>query len=262
MPTVSVITAVYNCQRTIGGAIESVLEQDYDQVEYIVIDGMSTDGTADVVSEYGDRISKVIREPDEGIYDALNKGINSASGDVIGFLHADDLLASPKVLSRVASTFIEHDSDAVFGELLYVSEDDVDKVIRYWKEKPFNRKRFHFGWMPPHPTCYIRKSCYERFGQFRTDMSIAADYELLLRLMLKEQISVRYLDEVIVRMRVGGKSNQSLSNRRLANREDALAWELNGLKKPPCLRVMKPLRKVSQYFVKPEVLAPKTDVTK
>ena len=212
---------------------------------------MSNDGTADVIEKYADRISKIVREPDDGIYDALNKGISHATGDVIGFLHADDLLAKPSAVRMIADRFAEFKTDAGYGDLLYVDNKNPTKTIRYWKSRSFSTKRFYFGWMPPHPTCYIRRECYEKFGGYRTDMSISADYELLIRMMVKEKISASYIDDVLVHMRVGGKSNQSLRNRRLANSEDATAWRHNQLKVPFLLQFDKPLRKVSQFFRRP-----------
>lgn len=250
-PKISIITAVRNCQQTVGMAIESVLGQDYNAIEYIVIDGMSTDGTDKVIAKYEHSISQHVREPDAGIYDALNKGLSYATGDVIGFLHADDLLAHPGVVSRIAKQFQQTQVDAVFGDLLYVDSKDPKQTIRYWKDQTYNANRFYFGWMPAHPTCYIRRDCYQRFGKYRDDMAISADYELLIRMMVKHKISASYIDDILVRMRVGGKSNQSWKNRRQANQEDLLAWRLNDLSAPWFLRLSKPLRKVGQFFRRP-----------
>ena len=248
---ISIITAVYNRRRTVSAAIESVLQQDYDSIEYIVVDGMSDDGTDEVIQQHKDRIDIHVREPDDGIYDALNKGIGLATGDVIGFLHADDLLAHSSVIRSIADKLQQTEADACYGDLLYVNAEDPQKVVRYWKSGEFARKRVFYGWMPPHPTCYIKRSVYETAGKYRTDMSIAADYELLIRMMVKGQIPVAYVDDILVKMRVGGKSNRSLKNRLLANREDALAWKHNDLSAPMLLRFMKPLRKIGQYINKP-----------
>jgi len=250
-PTISVICAVYNRQHVVADALESILGQSYPAVETVVIDGMSTDRTPEVVQQFGDRIDVSVREKDDGIYDALNKGIRHASGNVIGFLHADDMLADSEVLADVGRIFEDQSVDAVYGELLYVAEDDISRIVRYWDERPYRAQRFRLGWMPPHPTVYLRREVYEQFGDFRTDLGTAADYELMVRLMVKHQIRVKFLPRVMVKMRVGGKSNASLANRRKANLADANAWRVNDLPPPPLLRLTKPLRKLPQYWRRP-----------
>jgi glycosyltransferase len=250
-PKITIVTAVFNRANTIASAIESVLAQTYSNIEYIVIDGMSQDGTDQIVNQYSDRISKTIREPDKGIYDALNKGIRMASGDVVGFLHADDLLADSQTVEHIAAAFRRTGCDAVYGGLHYVDSQDPSRIVRNWKPVPYRINRFFWGWMPPHPTCYIRTDCYNRYGMYNQSMSISADYELLVRMMVKHRIQVSSIDKVLVKMRVGGKSNASIKNRLLANREDVQAWTANGLN-PPCgLRIMKPGRKLLQYFSRP-----------
>lgn len=251
-PKISVVTAVYNRTATINDAIQSVLSQDYPNVEYIVIDGNSTDGTSDQVRAMADRIDRVIIEPDEGIYDALNKGILAATGDVVGFLHADDLLASTSALSTIARAFQAQPVDAVYGGLNYVNDKNPDRLVRYWRSVPYRLSRFRRGWMPPHPSLYISRNCYLQYGLYNRSLSIAADYELIVRMMVKHQIKVSSVDEVLVKMRVGGKSNASWKNRLLANREDAEAWRLNGLRPPWGLRISKPARKLLQFFSRPK----------
>ncbi|MEZ6096161.1 MAG: glycosyltransferase family 2 protein [Pirellulaceae bacterium] len=250
-PKISIVTAVYNRATTIESAIQSVLAQSWTNIEYIVIDGMSNDGTDKVIAKYKDQISQSVREPDDGIYDALNKGIAMASGEVVGFLHADDLLANSNVIEQIATTFVDEQCDAVYGSLLYVDFENADKIVRYWNSGRYRLSRFYRGWMPPHPTCYIRKSCYDRYGSYNRTMSIAADYELLVRMMVKHRIQVSYLPEILVKMRVGGKSNASMRNRLIANREDAEAWRVNDLRAPWGLRFMKPARKLLQYLSRP-----------
>ncbi|MEM9588135.1 MAG: glycosyltransferase family 2 protein [Planctomycetota bacterium] len=248
---VSIVTAVYNCEQTVGMALRSVAEQSHSSIEHVVIDGMSTDETPSVIAEFKDSVSVSVREPDDGIYNALNKGIRLCTGDIIGLLHADDVLASSRGLERIADAFADPDVDAVFGDLAYVDAVHGGRVIRYWQEKPFRVSRFRRGWMPPHPTVYMRKSVYEQLGGFREDFEISADYELMVRAFVKHQLRAQYVPQRLVEMRVGGKSNASLSNRRTANREDRLAWEVNGMKPPALLRLTKPLRKLPQYWRRP-----------
>ncbi len=245
---ISVITAVYNRASTIGSTIRSVGAQNATDLEYIVVDGMSTDETSKIIAENSSLISTSIREPDTGIYDALNKGIQASTGDVIGFLHADDHFHDNDVLEKVRSKFSSGDIDAVYGDLLYVDAENPDRIIRYWKSGEYSVRRFRLGWMPPHPTVYVRREIYDRFGGYRTDFGSAADYECMIRLMAKHQIRVGYVPQVLLRMRVGGESNASLKNRLLANRDDRRAWVVNGLKPPFGLRIMKPLLKLPQYL--------------
>ncbi|TWT72930.1 glycosyltransferase family 2 protein [Allorhodopirellula solitaria] len=245
---ISVITAVYNRADTIAGAIDSVLGQQNVDLEYIVVDGKSTDSTADVVASYGGRITRSICEPDAGIYDALNKGIAAASGDAIGFLHADDCFADDQVLSRVVEMLADERIDGVYGDLVYVDAGSLERVRRKWVSGPYKVAKFRRGWMPPHPTVYFRKQCYEQFGVFNDHMKTAADYELLVRMMVKHQVPMGYLPQVMVKMRVGGASNASLRNRMHANADDRNAWVINGLPSPWGLRLTKPLRKLPQFL--------------
>lgn len=208
---ISVITAVYNNRDTITDALDSVLAQSHPDVELIVIDGGSTDGTLETLHSFQDRISRLVSEPDQGIYDALNKGIQLATGDVVGFLHADDVFADADSLARIASGFVNDDIEAVYGDLLYVMRDDPEQVVRYWKAGMFSLGQLRQGWMPPHPTFYARRSLYERLGVFDTSYRIAADYECMLR-FLRSGIKVVYVPQVLVRMRLGGASNRSLKN--------------------------------------------------
>lgn len=248
---ISVVNAVFNRQATIQNAIDSVIAQKYDDIEHIVIDGMSDDGTSQIIQANSANITLSIREPDEGIYDALNKGIRVATGDVIGFLHADDMFADDEVLTRIHDKFAEGQFDAVYGDLVYVDFDDPQKIVRYWRSGPYSVHKFRRGWMPPHPTVYVRKEIYEQFGGYRIDLGSAADYECMIRLMFKHRIRVGYLPDVLVRMRVGGKSNASIKNRMAANRDDRQAWIENGLIPPIGLRFTKPFSKLPQYFRRP-----------
>lgn len=204
------VTAVYNRYQTVGQAIDSVLSQSYPTVESIVIDGVSTDGTLAVLESYRPRLDIFISERDQGIYDALNKGIKHATGDVVGFLHADDVFENNEVLSKVAAAFEDPAVDAVYGDLVYVRHDDIGQVIRYWKSGFYDDAALTRGWMPPHPTFYVRRSVYERLGGFDTRYRIAADYDTVLRFLAVGKIRAAYIHGVLVRMRAGGISNRSL----------------------------------------------------
>jgi glycosyltransferase len=227
MIKISVITAVYNNRETIAAALDSVLGQAGVDVELVVIDGGSTDGTLEVLRAYADRLDVLVSEPDRGIYDALNKGIDLARGEVVGFLHSDDLFADANALARIATAFAEPSVGAVYGDLLYVRKDDPGRVVRHWRAGGFSRRSLARGWMPPHPTLYVRRGLYARHGLFDTSFRIAADYDFTLRLLSGEGMAVRYIPEVLVKMRVGGASNRSLRNILLKSREDLRALRRN-----------------------------------
>ncbi|WP_255748870.1 glycosyltransferase family 2 protein [Pontibacter liquoris] len=245
---ISLITIVYNNCETIAEAIESVLGQTYPHIEYIVVDGNSTDGTVAVVKSYGARISQFVSEPDQGLYDAINKGILLATGEVIGLLHADDIFFNAEAVATVAQTFLKQETDSVYGDLLYVRKENTNNIVRNWVSGSYRREKFIYGWMPPHPTFYVKKACFENYGLYNTRLKSAADYELMLRFLYKHQITTRYIPEKLVKMRVGGKSNATWRNRIRANREDQAAWHLNGLKPHFYTRFLKPLRKLMQYL--------------
>jgi glycosyltransferase len=247
--SISIITATFNAETTLCDCIQSVSEQSVD-VEHIIIDGASTDGTLKTVEHYSNSLAKVVSEPDEGIYDAMNKGLKLATGDVIGILNADDFYASSDVLKKVANAFSEPDVDACYGDLVYVDSKDTNKVTRYWHSGNFNLRKFYLGWMPPHPTFFVRRSVYEKQGLFNLNLGSAADYEIMLRFLLKQQLKAVYIPEVLVRMRTGGESNVSLSNRLKANRNDRKAWDVNGLRPYPWTILFKPLRKIGQLIFK------------
>ena len=245
----SIITIAFNAADTIEDAVQSVLSQRRDgfELEYLVIDGASKDATLEILAPYQDRLT-LISEPDKGIYDAMNKGVSLASGDCVGILNADDLYASDDVLMRVAALFKSSGAESVYGDLVYVDRDDPTQVTRTWNSGPFNRKAFLHGWMPPHPTFFVRKSVYDAHGLFSLELRSAADYELMLRFLYKSGITTAYLPSILVRMRVGGLSNASLGNRWRANREDREAWRMNELTPYPWTLFFKPLRKVSQLW--------------
>jgi glycosyltransferase involved in cell wall biosynthesis len=246
---ISVITAVYNNRDTIGQALDSALAQDHPNVELIVIDGGSTDGTLEVLQGYADRLAVLVSEPDRGIYDALNKGIERASGDVVGFLHSDDLFADAAVLSRIGTVFADTKVDAAYGDLLYVSKDDPSRVVRTWRADAFTPARLERGWMPPHPTLYVRHSVYDQHGVFDTSYRIAADYDFVLRFFGRTKGEIRYIPEVLVKMRVGGASNRSLGNIVRKSSEDWRALRKNGVGGVGAL-VWKNLSKITQFLAR------------
>ena len=248
----SIITVCYNPGKSISDTIESVLSQDYPDIEHIIVDGHSTDGTVELVRSYGDKISTFVSEPDEGLYDALNKGINLAAGDVIGFVHSDDSYADSSVLSSIARTFETSKADAVYGDLVYVSRGNPDRVVRYWRSGSFSPSRLRFGWMPPHPALYITKTVYEKAklanGQyFDTDFACAADYDFMMRLLTKHKVRPVYLPKIIVKMRLGGVSNGSLKYLVRKSREDYLAMKRNNIGGLNTL-VAKNFRKLPQFL--------------
>jgi glycosyltransferase involved in cell wall biosynthesis len=245
---ISVITASFNNADTIEDTIKSVLSQDFPEIEYIIVDGASKDDTLKIAEKYKSKISKIVSEKDAGIYFALNKGIDFATGEIIAFLHADDMYANEKVLSDVMKVFSEKKADSVYGDLHYVDRVDTSKILRNWKSGEYKDGLFLKGWMPPHPAFFLKKSAYEKFGKFDTSFVSAADYELMLRMLHKNKISTNYLPEVIVKMRAGGTSNVSISNRIRANREDRLAWKINGLNPGMLTLIRKPLSKLKQFL--------------
>lgn len=253
MMKVSIITITYNSEATLKETMESVINQTYPNIEYIIIDGLSQDNTLSIVNNYKDKISKVVSEKDNGLYDALNKGINLATGDVIGILHSDDFYTHPQVIEHVVKTIQEKEADALYADLYYVDRSDTTKVFRKWKSGHYKHGMFYKGWMPPHPTFFAKKFCYEKYGVFNLNFKSAADYELLLRFIHKHQVKLAYLPEFIIKMRVGGKSNQSFSNRLRANQEDRKAWKINGLKPKVYTLYAKPLRKLMQFFFNQEI---------
>lgn len=203
---ISIITVVWNNEKTIKNAIESVLRQTYKDIEYIIIDGASTDGTVEVVKSYGDKISKFVSEPDNGLYDAMNKGIALASGDVVGILNSDDFYIDNGVIERVVKEFEKSQAGSVFADLVYVKSDNLNKVVRYYDSSHFTPQKFAYGWMPAHPTFFVRRWVYKKYGLFRTDLKIAADFDILARFLYTHKISYSYMKEVLVKMRLGGVS--------------------------------------------------------
>lgn len=250
---ISIITATFNSEKTVEDSIKSVLNQTceglpFAEIEYIIIDGGSTDGTLDIINKYEGRISKIVSEPDGGMYDAMNKGINLATGDIIGILNSDDFYVSNEVIKTVIQKFEETRADCVWGDLTVVDKNDVNKTVRDWKSGPYKEGSFQNGWHPPHPGFFVKKETYNKYGLFRTDMSTWADYELQLRFLEKNKISSAYIPQVLVKMRDGGGSNKSYWHLLKANFGCYKAFKLSGVKVSPFFIFRKPLSKLGQFF--------------
>ena len=273
MNKLSIITATYNAAETIRDCLKCVRGQSVG-VEHILIDGKSEDTTLDIVEEYRGDLATVISEPDKGIYDAMNKGLRLVSGDIIGILNADDFYPDKDTLAQVIKVFDDPQIGACYGDLLYVCRKTEDrgqrtasqaeaegyrvraddfKVVRYWKSDAYDPQKFYWGWMPPHPTFFVRRTLYEKYGLFNLELGSAADYEIMLRFLVRHGVKAAYIPEVLVKMRTGGVSNASVHNRLAANRMDRKAWEVNGLKPYPWTLWAKPIRKIGQWFTKPKV---------
>jgi glycosyltransferase involved in cell wall biosynthesis len=244
----SIITVTYNSASTIEETLRSVRSQAGVQVEHIVVDGGSTDGTLDILQNYRAGIAKLITGPDRGIYDAINKGIAAATGDVIGILHSDDIFASEDILADYARIFETAGCGAVYADLVYVKRDNPARITRRWTSGPYRAGAFFHGWMPPHPTFFAKADLYRTIGVYSLRLRTAADYELMLRFIHKHRISLCYLPRVAVKMRTGGASNESLAARFNANREDREAWRMNGLRPRFYTLLLKPLRKIFQFI--------------
>ena len=247
---ISIITVVRNNKDTIKDTINSVLNQTYKKIEYIIIDGASIDGTVEIVQSYGDKISKFLTEPDNGIYDAMNKGLNIASGDVIGFINADDMLNTDDCIESIVRVFKENPVEIVYGDKVYVSPKNITKQVRYWKAGEFDKEKYKKGWMTPHLSTYIKKELYDKYGGFRGDFKIAADYELMLRFIYKNNAEIKYIPKVIAKMRAGGVSNGSLVNILISNYEVYKSWKVNNLKISPLIIFQKPISKIKQILCK------------
>lgn len=244
---VSVITATYNSSQTIVDTVRSLEGQTYSDIEYIIVDGASKDNTLQVIEQNCSRVSKIISEPDRGIYDALNKGIQAATGDIIGFLHSDDLLAYPQAIADLVNTMQASQSQAVYADLEYVSKDDISKTVRLWTSGEYQKQNLLNGWMPPHPTFYMRRECYQTLGVFDLSFRISADYDSLLRYLWVNSVTMSYLPKVLIKMRVGGASNRSLRNIYKKSCEDIRALKNSQVFWPKAL-LIKNVSKIPQFF--------------
>lgn len=228
--SVSIVTVSKNSKNTIAYTVNSVLEQTYPEIEYVVVDGFSKDGTVDIVKSYGNRISKFISEPDGGIYEAINKGIGAATGDIIGILNSDDVFFDNNIIKRVAEEFSRNDIDSVIGDVQFVDPMNISKVVRYYSSKNFHPGKFKYGYMPAHPSFYAKRQLFEKYGLYKTDYKIAADYELLIRFMYKNKIRYKYLGIPFVNMRTGGASTKSIKSNYILNKEIFRACRENGIR--------------------------------
>lgn len=247
---VSIITATYNSSNSIKRTLDSIASQDYKNIEHIIIDGGSTDATLDIVKNHRIQDAKIISEKDNGIYDALNKGLKIATGDIIGFLNSDDYFSTNCSVSTIVNVFTNNNSDIVYGDLLYVTNTNLkEKIIRYWKSNQFKPQSLRFGWMPPHPTVYCTKEIYDNYGHFNTNMNIAADYDFILRVFKQQNLKKTYIPKVIVNMQIGGASNGSFKNLVLKTKEDLIAVKANKCGGILCV-FFKNIRKLKQFINK------------
>ena len=246
---ISVVTAVYNRAPTIAQALSSVAQQTYPDIEHVIQDGGSRDGTLAIIEEHMATV-RLESAPDAGIYDAINKGIARSTGEVIGLMHSDDFFAHDRVLENIARVLEDPNIDGVYGDLAYVAADDVGRVVRYWRSGAYSRARLRCGWMPPHPTLYLRRDVFTRWGAYDANLRIAADYEAILRWLGTGNIRLAYVPEVLVKMRIGGESNRSLGRIIRKSREDYTALRRHRIGGAGTL-LWKNLSKLGQFVNKP-----------
>jgi glycosyltransferase involved in cell wall biosynthesis len=248
---VSIVTVTLNSASTLATAMDSVAEQDYPDIEHILVDGKSSDRTPDIIRSYP-HVARFVSEPDDGLYDAINKGIRLATGDVVDILNSDDFFPSPHIVSQIAEALAVRNVDAIFGDVAFVRPDNLDRIVRMYSSRKFSPSQFARGYMPAHPTFYVRRRCYEQFGVYQTDYKIAADYELLVRFIHRHRISYAYLPVTMVYMRTGGVSNRTVASRYVLNREIVRACKENGLTTNMARLSLKYVFKVFEY-VKPRI---------
>ena len=248
---ISIITVVYNNVKTIEQTIQSVLSQTYLDVEYIVIDGKSNDGTVEILNNYKSKIAKTISEKDNGMYDALNKGIQVATGDIVGIINADDRFANNNIVEKIANHFIENKTtDCVIGDIAFVDENNSEKISRYYSSAKFNPSKFAWGFMPAHPTFYCKREYFQKLGGYKTDFDIASDYELLIRFLKVHQLKYNYMNMLMVLMNKGGKSTRGLKSTIKINKEIKIGCEMNGIYTNYFMLYSKYFLKVFEYFKK------------
>jgi glycosyltransferase involved in cell wall biosynthesis len=247
---ISLVTPVYNSASTLARTMNSVLAQNYPDLEYIIMDGASTDNTKEIVAGYAGKLNiKFISESDKGIYDAMNKGVRLATGDIIGILNSDDFYDKNEVLKTVAEAFADQKTEAVYGDIKYFGTD-ANKITRYWQAGEYTETKFNNGWMMPHPTLFVLKSVYDKCGLYNTDLKLAADYEFILRLLKIHKIEIKYIPRTLVQMYNGGASGKSFKQRIKGWQEDKLAWKINSLKVPRLFILRRVISKLSQFLFK------------
>lgn len=244
---VSIITVTKNSEKYLSDCINSVKRQNFKEIEYIVIDGKSTDGTLEIIRQNKKHIDYWISETDRGMYDAINKGISKATGDIIGILNSDDMFASADAVRSIVDCFETTGTDSVYGDLVYVDAQNTQKILRYWKGGDYKRSRFRYGWMPAHPTFYMKRELIEKYGLYESHYYTAADYEFMARYLFLHKVSAQYLDTMLVKMRSGGISNVTVKSRLRANRRDFLAMKKNKIPFSFFVSVLKPLIKIPQF---------------
>lgn len=251
---ISIITVTYNSSETIADCIKSVYNQTYSDIEHIIIDGNSKDNTLKIINSIPNRISKIISEPDLGIYDAMNKGLKLATGEVVGILNSDDFFYDYSIIAKIVNTFSLKNCDCLFGDIVYVNRKDTAKIIRYWKSSVMPKHGFSYGWHPAHPSFYVKKEIYQEYGYFKIKYQFSADFELMLRLLHKNLISYSYLAIPMVRMRLGGKTSKNLNNVYLGNKECVHAFKDNNIKISILYLFFRFLMKIKQFRNHPKDL--------
>ncbi len=246
----SIITVCYNAEQTIEDTIKSVINQNLQDIEYIIIDGGSTDSTLSIIQNYAESISQIVSEQDNGLYDAINKGIKLASGDVVGLIHADDIYIDANSLREVAETFHKHETDSVIADLIIVSPTDNQKIRRYYRGRNFKPGLFRYGIMPPHPTFFVKRHCFEKFGLYKTHYRIAADFELMMRFLLVHKICYHYIPKTLISMRVGGTSTSGIKSSLLINKEVLQACRENNIRTNYLRICVKYFYKLSQFILR------------
>ncbi|MDQ2719764.1 MAG: glycosyltransferase [Bacteroidota bacterium] len=243
----SIITVTLNSEKYLVDCIRSVHKQNYKNIEHIIIDGKSTDGTIKIIEDNNEHITHWLSETDRGMYDAINKGLQLATGDIVGILNSDDMLASADVIRSIADCFQTHKTDSVYGDLIYVAPENTQRVLRFWKGISYKHYRFRYGWMPAHPTFFMRRELIQKYGMYENHYHTAADYEFMARYLYLHKISSTYLEEMIVKMRMGGASNGNWKDRLRANRRDYLAMKKNKIPFAFLVSILKPLIKIPQF---------------
>jgi len=247
---ISIITVCFNSEKYISSAIESVLSQTYNNIEYIIIDGGSKDKTVDIIKSYGNKIHHFVSEPDKGIYDGMNKGFKMATGDYLALINSDDFYMGNNAIELIVNQLLLDKTDSVYADLIYVNPEDVDKTVRYWKSGNFIPGSFKKGWHPPHPTFIVKKDVYNKYGYFDLSFPLAADFELMLRFLEKYKISCTYLNKPLIKMRLGGATNKNFKNILKQNIECYRAFKKNGITVSPFYTLLRSLPKIKQYFSK------------